>query len=50
MGAITQTSWFCHFLVRGAVQYGQDALMAKAALAIMLSTSAKQAAHLQVES
>ncbi len=34
------------FLLRGAVQYGQDALMAKAALAISLSLRQRTCAHL----
>lgn len=35
------------FIVRGAVQYGQDALMAKAALAIALDLRQRTYAHLQ---
>lgn len=35
------------FLIRGAVQYGQDALMAKAALAIALDLRKQVYAHLQ---
>ncbi len=35
------------FIVRGAVQYGQDALMAKAALAIALDLRQQTYAHLQ---
>ena len=49
VGAIAQLAGLSAvvFLLRGAVQYGQDALMAKAALAIALDLRKQVYAHLQ---
>ena len=49
VGAIAQLAGLSAvvFLIRGAVQYGQDALMAKAALAIALDLRKQVYAHLQ---